>query len=215
MAQCSSSTPFQFKTGYYHRQYIASSGAGYYEFNIAILSGDLDDLGGLLIDNIDVSLMPVPKPSTIILVVSGLVGLVGLRMKKKRTGSTIFFKVVRGVAMIKKLIVLTLMILLIGIPIQLRAASYTISELGLPGALHSFCSSINNSGQVVGRSYIRGTDYHAFLWENGSITDLGMWMASDINSSGQIVGHTDYSPYEILLWQNYTTTALGQGSWPV
>jgi probable HAF family extracellular repeat protein len=74
---------------------------------------------------------------------------------------------------------------------------------------------INDKGQAVG--YIEvdqgGTIRHAFLWENGMITDLGTFgevdnwsAASAINELGQIVGHADY---KAALWENSELTILG------
>lgn len=74
---------------------------------------------------------------------------------------------------------------------------------------------INDKGQAVG--YIEvdqdGTIRHAFLWENGRITDLGTigevdnWStATAINELGQIVGHADY---KAALWENGELTILG------
>jgi probable HAF family extracellular repeat protein len=79
-----------------------------------------------------------------------------------------------------------------------------LTNLGIlgddPGS-QSFANDINNLGQVVGTSQIASGDfgpYHAFLWENGVMSDLNDllidnsgWVLSDaeaINENGQIVG---------------------------
>ena len=58
----------------------------------------------------------------------------------------------------------------------------------------AWATAINDSGQIVGSSYLSGSERHAFLWENGVMTDLteayGMSAAAeDINELGQIVGY--------------------------
>lgn len=52
---------------------------------------------------------------------------------------------------------------------------------------------LNDAGQVVGGSYDASANFHAFLWQNGSMQDLGAltWdqsIAYDINDKGQVVG---------------------------
>ena len=54
-------------------------------------------------------------------------------------------------------------------------------------------SAINNSGQVVGTGYLSSSEFHAFLYTGGKMTDLGpagsyQASAAAINNSGQIVG---------------------------
>jgi probable HAF family extracellular repeat protein len=68
----------------------------------------------------------------------------------------------------------------------------------LPGDAGSFASAINSRGQVVGSSFDATGNIRAFIWQNGTMTDLNTLTAADsslflleaagINSRGQIVG---------------------------
>jgi probable HAF family extracellular repeat protein len=73
----------------------------------------------------------------------------------------------------------------------------TLVDLGTFGGTNTFASDINNGGLIVGSS--EGTDGNAraFLWQNGTLTDLNQlvpgsgWLlqnASFINDAGRIVG---------------------------
>jgi probable HAF family extracellular repeat protein len=74
----------------------------------------------------------------------------------------------------------------------------------LPGyARNSGAGGINNLGQVVGFSSNNANQLHAFLWEDGVLTDLNdllppgsgweLMGAADINDEGVIVGYGDYN----------------------
>ena len=72
--------------------------------------------------------------------------------------------------------------------------------------------AINDGGQIVGRC-----NGHAFLWQDGTMTDLGTLpgrrasSATAINERGRVVG-TSQNGYETMhafLWQNGTMTDLG------
>ena len=75
-----------------------------------------------------------------------------------------------------------------------------ITNLGtLPGDFVSFAEGINNQGQVVGSTQLANGDWsHAFIWQNGVMTDLNTplpassnlyaTMANKINERGQISG---------------------------
>jgi probable HAF family extracellular repeat protein len=79
------------------------------------------------------------------------------------------------------------------------AEGFTRTPIGHLGGGSSFPNDINNAGQVVGSSYTKIVDgveqgEHAFLWENGVLTDLGVLpddtesTAVAINSFAVIVG---------------------------
>lgn len=67
--------------------------------------------------------------------------------------------------------------------------------------------AINDSGQIVGRSRISLTVVHAFLWQDGVMTDLtangfSTGIAWDISNAGHIVGGP-------CLWEDGVLTDLG------
>jgi probable HAF family extracellular repeat protein len=98
------------------------------------------------------------------------------------------------------------------------AGTYRAIDLGTLGG-SSRANAINAAGQVVGESEIPRGDIgdeepsktHAFLWENGVMTDLGTVgqapesRANDINASGQVVGG---SSGHAFLWEKGVMTDL-------
>jgi probable HAF family extracellular repeat protein len=76
---------------------------------------------------------------------------------------------------------------------------YTITDLGHLGGDEARATAISARGQIVGVSYLPGrTVRHAFLYENGALTDLctslpsgTSCVASDVNASGQVAGSAD------------------------
>ncbi|MFT4038189.1 MAG: hypothetical protein QM692_08435 [Thermomicrobiales bacterium] len=72
-------------------------------------------------------------------------------------------------------------------------------------------SAVNEAGQIVGRSQTRLENFHAALWENGTVTDLGALggedaesAAWDINESGLIVGESEDADgiRRAVVWEN-------------
>jgi probable HAF family extracellular repeat protein len=71
-------------------------------------------------------------------------------------------------------------------------AQYAITDLGTLGGTESFAYGVNDFGQVVGYSYLDDVNRHAFLYTNGTLSDLGSLGgysgANAINDKGIIVG---------------------------
>lgn len=92
--------------------------------------------------------------------------------------------------------------------------SYTVTDLGTLGGSSSQAYGINDTGQVVGNADTSNGLSHAFLWDQGTMNDLGTVdgysysSAYKINNVGQAVGsayiepinRTDNSPRLALLW---------------
>lgn len=77
-----------------------------------------------------------------------------------------------------------------------------IIELGSLGGSHTKAYAMNDRGQVVGYSFTKNGEIHAFLWENGVMTDLGTLIgelgisgtysiAFGINNEGVIIGESN------------------------
>jgi probable HAF family extracellular repeat protein len=82
-------------------------------------------------------------------------------------------------------------------PALYNAKTHKITPLGSLGGVTSYglngvATSVNNSGQAVGYSYINDIDRHAFLYSKGAMTDIGSLggysAAIAINDRGMIVG---------------------------
>jgi probable HAF family extracellular repeat protein len=80
--------------------------------------------------------------------------------------------------------------------------NYYLIDLGILGGsgyAYSVATGINNLGQVVGHTTTSGNVLHAFLYQNGSMQDLGNLggnydsLAFGINDAGQIVGYAAIS----------------------
>jgi probable HAF family extracellular repeat protein len=91
-------------------------------------------------------------------------------------------------------------------------SKYTITDLGgLSGTSLANVIALNNLGQAVGTSA-----NHAFLWENGTMTDLGtlggsLSAANAINDKGQVVGESTTASGEkhAFLWNHGVMKDLG------
>ena len=82
-------------------------------------------------------------------------------------------------------------------------------------------TAINSAGQVIGWSYVNSSTEHAFIWQNGKMTDLGTQsgfansIAEAVNDSGQVVGSLTTNSgifpgaEHAFIWQNGHMTDLG------
>ncbi len=99
----------------------------------------------------------------------------------------------------------------------------TLTDLNPAGATESYADAINNLGQVAGQfsSPATGGAYHAAIFANGSVTDLGSLdgglataLATGINAAGQVVGESETgtaatSTDHAVLFSGGTITDLG------
>ncbi len=99
---------------------------------------------------------------------------------------------------------------------------YTIVDLGTLGHNPTFESSvgqgISNQGHVTGGAFSTDDTWHAFLWKDGLMTDLGLMPpravteARDVNEFGQVAGTALESNGAIgsgFFWDNGIMTDLG------
>jgi probable HAF family extracellular repeat protein len=92
-----------------------------------------------------------------------------------------------------------------------------LGTLGGTGGRASNSFALNELGQVVGQSYTAGNvERHAFLYDNGILTDLGTLGGTNsypqaINDGGQIVGSSSIAGdvgSRAVLWENGMMTEL-------
>jgi probable HAF family extracellular repeat protein len=105
-------------------------------------------------------------------------------------------------------------------PVIFGTNTGVMTPLGTLGGVTSYgfngaATSINNAGQAVGWSMIDSTNYHAFLYSNGVLKDLGpvggLSVANSINNSGVVVGMAAASIqqlFEPFIYRNGIMTTL-------
>jgi len=95
--------------------------------------------------------------------------------------------------------------------------TYNIIDLGTLGGATSTALGVNDKGQVVGSADTPQGLRHAYLWENGVMTDLGTLGfptaqsdAWDINNQGVVVGIVGSGdPNRLFIWENGVQTEIG------
>ncbi|HET9384917.1 MAG TPA: hypothetical protein VFO67_07200 [Gemmatimonadales bacterium] len=92
---------------------------------------------------------------------------------------------------------------------------YDVIDLGTLGGASARPLALNDSGQVVGSSQTAAGDWHAFLWDNGVMRDLGLPYATSkaegITNSRVIsgVGTTTTEQSRVFRWNAGSLTELG------
>jgi uncharacterized repeat protein (TIGR01451 family) len=78
-------------------------------------------------------------------------------------------------------------------------------DIGTLGGVVSRAIAVNDAGQVIGNAQIADGSYHAFLWQNGVIADLGAFEATAISSAGEVIGA---AAGRAVIWDNGVLTDL-------
>ena len=90
-----------------------------------------------------------------------------------------------------------------------RTQRYRMVDVGTLGGASSYAVASNDLGAVIGRSQVSGDVWHAFVWQHGTMTDLGgTFWPTDINNSDQVVGTRDDAPGG-WVWSAGTFTRAG------
>ena len=97
------------------------------------------------------------------------------------------------------------------------ATSYAVTDLGLfPGGSSSLARGINAAGWVVGTADTAGGEFHAFLFHDGLLQDLGTLggrtsLATALSGSGQVIGQAERADGALhaFFWAAGRMTDLG------
>lgn len=88
-------------------------------------------------------------------------------------------------------------------------------DLGNFGGLKSSANGINDAGQIIGVYYTAKEKFNPFIWQNGTMTDLGTLGfnggAMGINNQGQVVGYSGliFGVTHAFKWENGNMIDLG------
>jgi probable HAF family extracellular repeat protein len=75
-------------------------------------------------------------------------------------------------------------------PAASAAPMYRVTDLGtLPGGNFSLAWDVNNQGQAVGMSSVRGGYRHPAVFQNGTVREIDAVAALSINGKGWITGY--------------------------
>ena len=100
-----------------------------------------------------------------------------------------------------------------------RASGYAGTALGTLGGPTASASAINASGQIGGRASVSSSSYHAAIWTQGNVADLGVLAGgtksavSALNDAGQAAGFSNLTDgsYHAVLFSAGQVIDLGEG----
>lgn len=104
-------------------------------------------------------------------------------------------------------------------PADAQVPEYQVINLGTLGGSSSFALDLNNLGQITGNAQTPvgqpAPRLNAFLWQHGTMTNLGVLPGSNnfsrgygINDAGVIVGESDNNSPRPFRWENGTMIQL-------
>jgi probable HAF family extracellular repeat protein len=89
------------------------------------------------------------------------------------------------------------------------------TDLGTFGGLSSSANGINDAGQIIGVYYTAQDKFNPFLWQDGTMTNLGNLGfnggAMGVNNQGQVVGYSGlvFGITHAFKWENGNISDLG------
>jgi probable HAF family extracellular repeat protein len=97
----------------------------------------------------------------------------------------------------------------------LKRPAWTLVDVGTLGGPGSYGAAVNNAGVVVGCADVAGSGTHAFVYQAGSMRDLGTGTDSSegnscalaVNDQGVVAGRA--ASGELVEWNNASVTHLG------
>ncbi|HZZ92023.1 MAG TPA: hypothetical protein VFE23_05635 [Usitatibacter sp.] len=97
----------------------------------------------------------------------------------------------------------------------LKRAAWTLVDVGTLGGPGSYGAAVNNAGVVVGCADVAGSGTHAFVYQAGSMRDLGTGSDSGdgnscalaVNDQGVVAGRA--ATGELVEWNGASVTHLG------
>ncbi|HEV2145922.1 MAG TPA: Ig-like domain-containing protein [Longimicrobiaceae bacterium] len=99
------------------------------------------------------------------------------------------------------------------IRVESPARTYTLAYLGTLGGADSKGLDLNARGDVVGSAQTASGETRAFLWRNGTLTDLGAGLAGPsrataISNDGTVVGTYESGCTRSFVWKDGARTAI-------
>lgn len=92
-------------------------------------------------------------------------------------------------------------------PAAAAAQGWTMVDIGTLGGAGSYAAAISNSGLAAGCSETRDGATHAFVYENGTLRDLGPGCALAVNDAGAAAGRSGSG--DLQVWRGGKVVSLG------